>query len=186
MAPNSLAVSGTADVVHTFAGVTTGTWYAHASVGCLHVRPVLNLRLDKEIKAMRSIVEEAMEMVKAYKGSHSGEHGDGLVRSEFHEAMFGADLVNSFVDVKGCFDPDNLLNLPSAIGDFYSLLVTDLKPKELRSLYCMLTEETVAFEYKEVTDDMVQVLPDGALAPDTLLEIQDLITYMEDWANGTP
>ncbi len=89
---------------------TTGTWYAHASVGCLHVRPVLNLRLDKDIKAMRSIVEEAMEMVKAYKGSHSGEHGDGLVRSEFHEAMFGADLVNSFLDVKGCFDPDNLLN----------------------------------------------------------------------------
>ena len=89
---------------------TTGTWYAHASVGCLHVRPVLNLRLDKDIKAMRSIVEEAMEMVKAYKGSHSGEHGDGLVRSEFHEAMFGADLVNSFVEVKGCFDPDNLLN----------------------------------------------------------------------------
>ena len=89
---------------------TTGTWYAHASVGCLHVRPVLNLRLDKDIKAMRSIVEEAMEMVKTYKGSHSGEHGDGLVRSEFHEAMFGSDLVNSFLDVKGCFDPDNLLN----------------------------------------------------------------------------
>ena len=89
---------------------TTGTWYAHASVGCLHVRPVLNLRLDKDIKAMRSIVEEAMEMVKAYKGSHSGEHGDGLVRSEFHEAMFGSDLVKSFLDVKGCFDPDNLLN----------------------------------------------------------------------------
>jgi FAD/FMN-containing dehydrogenase/Fe-S oxidoreductase len=89
---------------------TTGTWYAHASVGCLHVRPVLNLRLDKDIKAMRSIVEEAIEMVKAYKGSHSGEHGDGLVRSEFHEAMFGSDLVKSFHEVKDCFDPDNLLN----------------------------------------------------------------------------
>ena len=89
---------------------TTGTWYAHASVGCLHVRPVLNLRLDKDIKAMRSIVEEALEMVKAYKGSHSGEHGDGLVRSEFHEAMFGSELVNSFLEVKACFDPDNLLN----------------------------------------------------------------------------
>ena len=89
---------------------TTGTWYAHASVGCLHVRPVLNLRLDKDIKAMRSIVEEAIEMVKAYKGSHSGEHGDGLVRSEFHEAMFGSDLVKSFHEIKDCFDPDNLLN----------------------------------------------------------------------------
>ncbi|HEY4747944.1 MAG TPA: FAD-linked oxidase C-terminal domain-containing protein, partial [Steroidobacteraceae bacterium] len=67
-----------------------GTWYAHASVGCLHVRPVLNLRLDKDKAAMRAIAEEAFAMVRAYKGSHSGEHGDGLVRSEFHEFMFGS------------------------------------------------------------------------------------------------
>src|SRR5262249_57724523 len=64
---------------------TRGTWYAHASVGCLHVRPVLNLRLEKDVKAMRAIAEEAFAMVRAYKGSHSGEHGDGLVRSEFHQ-----------------------------------------------------------------------------------------------------
>ena len=68
---------------------TRGTWYAHASVGCLHVRPVLNLRLDKDVKAMRAIAEEAFALVRAYKGSHSGEHGDGIVRSEFHEQMFG-------------------------------------------------------------------------------------------------
>ena len=68
---------------------TRGTWYAHASVGCLHVRPVLNLRLDKDVKAMRAIAEEAFDLVRAYKGSHSGEHGDGIVRSEFHEKMFG-------------------------------------------------------------------------------------------------
>lgn len=89
---------------------TTGTWYAHASVGCLHVRPVLNLRLDQDVKAMRAIVEEALEMVREYKGSHSGEHGDGLVRSEFHEAMFGTRLASSFLDIKRCFDPDDLLN----------------------------------------------------------------------------
>lgn len=89
---------------------TTGTWYAHASVGCLHVRPVLNLRLDRDVKTMRAIVEEALEMVREYKGSHSGEHGDGLVRSEFHEAMFGARLANSFLEIKRCFDPDDLLN----------------------------------------------------------------------------
>ena len=57
--------------------------------GCLHVRPVLNLRLDKDVKAMRAIAEEAFAMVRDYKGSHSGEHGDGIVRSEFHELMFG-------------------------------------------------------------------------------------------------
>ncbi len=62
-----------------------GTWYAHASVGCLHVRPVLNLRLEKDVKAMRAIAEEAFALVREYKGSHSGEHGDGIVRSEFHE-----------------------------------------------------------------------------------------------------
>src|SRR4029077_16082754 len=72
---------------------TRGTWYAHASVGCLHVRPVLNLRLDKDLRAMRAIAEEAFAMVRDYKGSHSGEHGDGLVRSEFHAPMFGPRLV---------------------------------------------------------------------------------------------
>jgi FAD/FMN-containing dehydrogenase/Fe-S oxidoreductase len=89
---------------------TRGTWYAHASVGCLHVRPVLNLRLDKDVKAMRAIAEEAFAMVKAYKGSHSGEHGDGIVRSEFHEFMFGPRLVRAFEEVKERFDPDDLFN----------------------------------------------------------------------------
>ncbi len=89
---------------------TRGTWYAHASVGCLHVRPVLNLRLDKDVKAMRAIAEEAFAMVRAFKGSHSGEHGDGIVRSEFHEAMFGPRLVRAFAEVKDRFDPSGLFN----------------------------------------------------------------------------
>jgi FAD/FMN-containing dehydrogenase/Fe-S oxidoreductase len=89
---------------------TSGTFYAHASEGCLHVRPVLNLRLDKDVAAMRAIAEEAFAMVREYKGSHSGEHGDGLVRSEFHEAMFGSRLVRAFEEVKDRFDPENVLN----------------------------------------------------------------------------
>jgi FAD/FMN-containing dehydrogenase/Fe-S oxidoreductase len=89
---------------------TRGTWYAHAAVGCLHVRPVLNLRLDKDVRAMRAIAEEAFAMVREYKGSHSGEHGDGIVRSEFHEKMFGAELVHAFEEVKDRFDPQNLFN----------------------------------------------------------------------------
>jgi len=89
---------------------TRGTWYAHASVGCLHVRPVLNLKLDKDVTAMRAIAEEAFDMVKAYKGSHSGEHGDGLVRSEFHEKMFGTRIVSAFEEVKDRFDPSARLN----------------------------------------------------------------------------
>ena len=89
---------------------THGTWYAHAAVGCLHVRPVLNLRLEKDMRAMRAIAEQAFAMVREYKGSHSGEHGDGIVRSEFHEKMFGAELVRSFEEVKDRFDPQNLFN----------------------------------------------------------------------------
>ena len=89
---------------------TRGTWYAHASVGCLHVRPVLNLRLEKDVHAMRAIAEEAFAMVREYKGSHSGEHGDGIVRSEFHEKMFGARLVRAFEEVKDRFDPHGLFN----------------------------------------------------------------------------
>ena len=89
---------------------TSGTMYAHASEGCLHVRPVLNLKLDKDVKAMRAIAEEAFAMVREYKGSHSGEHGDGLVRSEFHREMFGDRLVADFAEVKTAFDPGNTLN----------------------------------------------------------------------------
>jgi len=89
---------------------TRGTWYAHAAVGCLHVRPVLNLRLDKDVRTMRAIAEEAFAMVRQYKGSHSGEHGDGIVRSEFSEKMFGTELVHAFEEVKDRFDPQNLLN----------------------------------------------------------------------------
>src|SRR5262245_14177740 len=89
---------------------TRGTWYAHASVGCLHVRPVLNLRLEKDVKAMRAIAEAAFAFVREYKGSHSGEHGDGIVRSEFHESMFGARLTQAFEEVKDRFDPSGLFN----------------------------------------------------------------------------
>ncbi|MFM9849427.1 MAG: FAD-binding and (Fe-S)-binding domain-containing protein [Hyphomicrobiaceae bacterium] len=89
---------------------TKGTWYAHASVGCLHVRPVLNLKLEKDAHTMRAIAEEAFAMVKAYKGSHSGEHGDGLVRSEFHQTMYGAKTVRLFEEVKDRFDPTGLMN----------------------------------------------------------------------------
>ena len=95
---------------------TEGTWYAHASVGCLHVRPVVNLKTPDGAEKMRAIAEEAFAMVREYKGSHSGEHGDGLVRSEFHETMFGSRMVRNFEEVKRSFDPDGLLN-PGKIVD---------------------------------------------------------------------
>jgi FAD/FMN-containing dehydrogenase/Fe-S oxidoreductase len=95
---------------------TKGTWYAHASEGCLHVRPVLNLKRELEVRKMREIAEEAFAIVREYKGSHSGEHGDGLVRSEFNLPMFGERLVRAFRDVKAAFDPSSRLN-PGKIVD---------------------------------------------------------------------
>ncbi len=95
---------------------TRGTWYAHASVGCLHVRPVLNLREERDIKAMRAIAEECFDLVLQYKGSHSGEHGDGLCRSEFHGKMFGERMVSAFTEVKRLFDPYGIMN-PGKIVD---------------------------------------------------------------------
>ena len=88
---------------------TKGTWYAHASVGCLHVRPILDMRRDGAQK-MRAIAEEAAALVKQYKGSYSGEHGDGLVRSEWIAPFFGPKLVAAFEEIKDVFDPKGLLN----------------------------------------------------------------------------
>ena len=89
---------------------TRGTWYAHASVGTLHVRPIIDLKTAEGARAMRAIAEECFEMVREYRGSHSGEHGDGIVRSEFHEAMFGPRLTAAFEEVKDAFDPGGLFN----------------------------------------------------------------------------
>ena len=90
-----------------------GTWYAHASVGCLHVRPVLNMKDPADVTRMRSIRRKgdvSISVCGQYKGSHSGEHGDGIARSEFNEPMFGASIVRAFEAVKDAFDPKGLLN----------------------------------------------------------------------------
>jgi FAD/FMN-containing dehydrogenase/Fe-S oxidoreductase len=94
---------------------TRGTWYAHASVGTLHVRPILDMRRDGAIK-MRAIAEEAGAMVREYKGAFSGEHGDGLVRSEWVAWQFGPRLTQAFKDIKTLFDPAGLMN-PGKIVD---------------------------------------------------------------------
>ena len=88
---------------------TRGTWYAHASVGTLHVRPVLDMRRDGAEK-MRVIAEEACAMVKQYKGAYSGEHGDGLVRSEWIAPFFGPRLTAALGEIKTWLDPRGLMN----------------------------------------------------------------------------
>jgi FAD/FMN-containing dehydrogenase/Fe-S oxidoreductase len=86
------------------------SYYAHASVGCLHVRPLLNLKLAEDVRRMRSIAEEVSSLVLEYGGAMSAEHGDGLVRSEFQEKMFGQRLYAAFQEVKAAFDPQWLMN----------------------------------------------------------------------------
>ena len=88
---------------------TEGTWYAHASVGCLHVRPVLNMKGDGAVR-MRAIAEEAADLIRRYKGAYSGEHGDGLVRSEWIAPFFGPRLTAALGEVKSWFDPKGVMN----------------------------------------------------------------------------
>ena len=88
---------------------TRGTWYAHASVGTLHVRPILDMRRDGAQK-MRAIAEEACAMVQQYKGAYSGEHGDGLVRSEWIAPFFGPRLTAALGEIKSWLDPQGLMN----------------------------------------------------------------------------
>lgn len=92
------------------------TMYAHASVGLIHVRPVLDLRQAQDIEKMKAISDKALEMVMAYGGSWSGEHGDGLARSVHNERFFGATLYRAFKQIKTLFDPKGLLN-PGKVVD---------------------------------------------------------------------
>ena len=88
---------------------TRGTWYAHASVGTLHVRPILDMRRDGAQK-MRAIAEEACALVRQFKGAFSGEHGDGLVRSEWIEPILGSRLTGALAEIKALLDPKGLMN----------------------------------------------------------------------------
>jgi Fe-S oxidoreductase len=92
-----------------------GTWYAHASVGTLHVRPILDMRRGGASK-MRAIAEEASELVRKYKGAYSGEHGDGLCRGEWIAWQFGPHINEALARIKTRLDPDGLFS-PNRIVD---------------------------------------------------------------------
>jgi FAD/FMN-containing dehydrogenase/Fe-S oxidoreductase len=95
---------------------TDGAFYGHASVGCLHIRPVLNFHDRSDVVTMRRIMEEVTDLVLRFNGSLSGEHGDGLVRSEWNRKMFGPAVYEAFRQVKRGFDPENVLN-PGKVVD---------------------------------------------------------------------
>jgi len=95
---------------------TEVSMYAHASVGVIHVQPLLDLREAQDIENLKNITDETFDLVVKYGGSWSGEHGDGLVRSAYNERFFGTHLYNVLKDVKKLFDPENLMN-PGKIVD---------------------------------------------------------------------
>ncbi len=84
--------------------------YAHASVGCLHVRPLIDLKRQHDIEKMKAIAEAVGELVIEFEGTMSGEHGDGLVRSWFVERFFGSQVYGAFQEIKTLFDPSGLMN----------------------------------------------------------------------------
>lgn len=95
---------------------TTAGYYGHASVGCMHIRPLINLKSKKEVLKMKSISNEITDLVIKYGGSISGEHGDGLVRSYWNKKMFGDKIYSAFKLLKDSYDPYKLMN-PGKIVD---------------------------------------------------------------------
>ena len=95
---------------------TEAGYYGHASVGCLHIRPLVSLKDEAGINRMIAIADEISDLVKEFGGSLSGEHGDGIVRGVWAEKMFGPELVNAFRELKSTFDPQGIMN-PGKIFD---------------------------------------------------------------------
>ena len=91
-------------------GIGEIAFYAHASAGCLHIRPQVNLKNPEGIKQMRSLAEKSLSLVIQFGGTTSGEHGEGIARGEFSRQLFGPELTRAFQELKEIFDPDYLLN----------------------------------------------------------------------------
>ncbi|MFQ5584127.1 MAG: FAD-binding and (Fe-S)-binding domain-containing protein, partial [Calditrichia bacterium] len=90
---------------------TEAAFYAHASAGCLHINPMINLKTKRGIKQMQTISEEVIQLAIGYGGTSTGEHGEGLARSYYNKKVYGPELHRAFRELKGIFDPDNLFNL---------------------------------------------------------------------------
>ena len=95
---------------------THAGYYGHASVGCLHIRPMINTKDAGDIRIMKEMTDEIADLVLEFGGSMSGEHGDGLARSHLNEKLFGPQIYKAFRDVKGAFDPEHRMN-PGKIVD---------------------------------------------------------------------
>jgi FAD/FMN-containing dehydrogenase/Fe-S oxidoreductase len=104
-----------AGYVRRFLGIlerhgTQAGFYGHASVGCLHIRPMINLKDGGDVRKMADVAAAVKDLVVEFKGAMSGEHGDGLVRSHWNRELFGPQLYSAFREVKAAFDPAGIMN----------------------------------------------------------------------------
>ena len=123
---------------------THGEWYAHASAGCLHMRPLINLRRAEGVEQMRTIAEAVVDLAISMGGSISGEHGDGLSHTEYNERLFGPEIMRAFKVIKQAFDPAGILN-PGKVIDGGTQLDADLR---FGPDYVTIEPETV-FAFRE-------------------------------------
>jgi FAD/FMN-containing dehydrogenase/Fe-S oxidoreductase len=132
---------------------THGEWYAHASAGCLHLRPMVNLKTQRGVRQVRTIAEAAVDLVVRMKGSVSGEHGDGLSHTEFNERLYGKEVMRAFRQLKESFDPESRLNPGKVVPDVRPGAPVHGIDRELRfgPAYSTVPLETV-FAYRREGD----------------------------------
>ena len=117
---------------------TVGAYYGHCSVGCLHIRPVIDLKTPRGLEQVRAIADEITDLVVRFNGTISSEHGDGRARSPYLERMYGPRIMQAFRELKRAFDPDNRMNpgnivAPAGVTDHlrYGTQYTTWEPKTL-------------------------------------------------------
>ncbi|NER16518.1 FAD-binding and (Fe-S)-binding domain-containing protein [Spongiivirga citrea] len=121
----AVAIEDLADYIYEFSQIMKkydqdAVYYAHAGAGEIHLRPILNLKKSEDVTLFRKITTDVAHLVKKYKGSMSGEHGDGIVRAEFIEKMIGSENYQLLRKIKYLFDPNNILN-PGKIVDPFKM-----------------------------------------------------------------
>ena len=127
---------------------TEAGYYGHASVGCLHIRPLINLKNEEGVDRMASISEQISDLALEFGGSMSGEHGDGLARSVWNEKMFGSQIYNAFREVKKAFDPKGIMN-PGKIVDSPPMtenlrISPDYRPRQTKTAFAYQSEGSFA------------------------------------------
>jgi len=113
---------------------TTAAYYAHASVGCLHIRPLVNPRDGGDVQRMHAIAEEATDLVLKYHGALSGEHGDGRLRSHLLERFYGREICDAFRAIKKIFDPENRFNPGNIVDPAPNAMTEHMRVKPLEQM----------------------------------------------------